>query len=301
MAVDSFINYLALEKKYSVHTTIAYRNDIEEFIAFLQSKYIDNQVVTIEKATFSDIRKWIVSLHNRSINFRSINRKISALKSFYTFLKKIGQIAVSPMDKGDFSLKTEKKIKLPFSENEIQKVLSDFDEDSFESLRNKAIIELFYATGIRRSELIELKISDLDLSSNQLKVLGKRNKERIVPILPPVKEILESYLKIRQEIDVKNSQNMLFLVKNGKKMYPTLVYRIIKSYFSAVTTKKDVSPHVLRHSFANHLLDKGADLNTIKELLGHSSLAATQVYTTSSLAELKNQYNKAHPRANENK
>lgn len=301
MAVDSFINYLALEKKYSVHTTIAYRNDIEEFIAFLQSKYIDNQVVTIEKATLSDIRKWIVSLHNRSINFRSINRKISALKSFYTFLKKIGQIAVSPMDKGDFSLKTEKKIKLPFSENEIQKVLSDFDEDSFESLRNKAIIELFYATGIRRSELIELKISDLDLSSNQLKVLGKRNKERIVPILPPVKEILESYLKIRQEIDVKNSQNMLFLVKNGKKMYPTLVYRIIKSYFSAVTTKKDVSPHVLRHSFANHLLDKGADLNTIKELLGHSSLAATQVYTTSSLAELKNQYNKAHPRANENK
>lgn len=301
MAVNSFINYLALEKKYSVHTTIAYRNDIEEFIAFLQSKYIDNQVVTIEKATLSDIRKWIVSLHNRSINFRSINRKISALKSFYTFLKKIGQIAVSPMDKGDFSLKTEKKIKLPFSENEIQKVLSDFDEDSFESLRNKAIIELFYATGIRRSELIELKISDLDLSSNQLKVLGKRNKERIVPILPPVKEILESYLKIRQEIDVKNSQNMLFLVKNGKKMYPTLVYRIIKSYFSAVTTKKDVSPHVLRHSFANHLLDKGADLNTIKELLGHSSLAATQVYTTSSLAELKNQYNKAHPRANENK
>lgn len=301
MAVDSFINYLALEKKYSVHTTMAYRNDIEEFIAFLQSKYIDNQVVTIEKATFSDIRKWIVSLHNRSINFRSINRKISALKSFYTFLKKIGQIAVSPMDKGDFSLKTEKKIKLPFSENEIQKVLSDFDEDSFESLRNKAIIELFYATGIRRSELIELKISDLDLSSNQLKVLGKRNKERIVPILPPVKEILESYLKIRQEIDVKNSQNMLFLVKNGKKMYPTLVYRIIKSYFSAVTTKKDVSPHVLRHSFANHLLDKGADLNTIKELLGHSNLAATQVYTTSSLAELKNQYNKAHPRANENK
>lgn len=301
MAVDSFINYLALEKKYSVHTTMAYRNDIEEFIAFLQSKYIDNQVVTIEKATLSDIRKWIVSLHNRSINFRSINRKISALKSFYTFLKKIGQIAVSPMDKGDFSLKTEKKIKLPFSENEIQKVLSDFDEDSFESLRNKAIIELFYATGIRRSELIELKISDLDLSSNQLKVLGKRNKERIVPILPPVKEILESYLKIRQEIDVKNSQNMLFLVKNGKKMYPTLVYRIIKSYFSAVTTKKDVSPHVLRHSFANHLLDKGADLNTIKELLGHSSLAATQVYTTSSLAELKNQYNKAHPRANENK
>ena len=177
-------------------------------------------------------------------------------------------------------------------------LLFSTDGDSFEEIRDKTIIELLYTSGMRRSELISLKVGDIDFSQLQLKILGKRNKERIVPILPKVADILKKYLKKRNEIASEKSEDFLFLVKNGKKMYPTLVYRIINSYFSAVTTKQDISPHMLRHSFASHLLDGGADLNTVKELLGHSSLAATQVYTSSSLAELKKQYQKAHPRAN---
>lgn len=299
--IKAFAHYLELEKKYSSHTIDAYVCDIKGFESFLESYNSENQEDTLLLATRADINNWIVTLSNESLTFRSINRKLSALKSFYTFLKKSRQMEFSPFEKAIRPLKTKKKIKLPFSEKEMEQALSNTTDDSFESARDKAIIELFYATGIRRSELINLKINDLDLFQNQIRVYGKRNKQRIVPVLPPVKEILQNYLKIRADIANENSQNFLFLVKNGKKIYPTLVYRIIKSYFGAVTTKTDVSPHILRHSFANHLLDKGADLNTIKELLGHSSLAATQVYTNSSLAELKKQYKEAHPRANDKK
>ena len=164
-------------------------------------------------------------------------------------------------------------------------------------MRDRAVIETLYATGIRRSELADLRVGDVDFSQKQLKVLGKGNKERYIPIIPELEKTLEAYLQLREEVVNEKSEDYLFLVKSGKKIYPTLVYRIINSYFSAVTTKKDVSPHVLRHSFASHLLDNGADLNTVKELLGHSSLASTQVYTSTSLAELKRQYNSAHPRA----
>ena len=233
------------------------------------------------------------------MSFRSINRKLSALKTYYTFLKKTKQIETSPFERGIFLLKTEKKNKLPFSEAEIEKVLSYFSsKSSFDEVRDRAIIETLYATGMRRSELTGLKLQDLDLEQKQIKISGKGDKERYIPVIPELEVTLKEYLILREEIANKKSEDFLFLVKNGKKIYPTLVYRIINSYFSAVTSKKDVSPHILRHSFASHLLDNGADLNTVKELLGHSSLASTQVYTNTSLVELKQQYKKAHPRAN---
>ena len=188
---------------------------------------------------------------------------------------------------------------MPFSEAEIEKVLSYFSsKSSFDEVRDRAIIETLYATGMRRSELTGLKLQDLDLEQKQIKISGKGDKERYIPVIPELEATLKEYLRLREEIANKKSEDFLFLVKNGKKIYSTLVYRIINSYFSAVTSKKDISPHILRHSFASHLLDNGADLNTVKELLGHSSLASTQVYTNTSLVELKRQYKKAHPRAN---
>lgn len=301
MVFEAFFNYLSIEKKYSQHTIQAYKNDLNTFQNFLKAIDFQKQEdFSLEKVSQVEIKKWIVDLSTKSLSFRSINRKLSALRAYFSFLKRIEQIKVSPFEKEIYPLKIEKKVKLPFSPSEIENALLLFstDGDSFEEIRDKTIIELLYTSGMRRSELISLKVGDIDFSQLQLKILGKRNKERIVPILPKVADILKKYLKKRNEIASEKSEDFLFLVKNGKKMYPTLVYRIINSYFSAVTTKQDISPHMLRHSFASHLLDGGADLNTVKELLGHSSLAATQVYTSSSLAELKKQYQKAHPRAN---
>ena len=299
MSINAFIIYLSIEMKYSIHTVEAYKHDLRAFEKFIKSEYEDKEEeCPLERADQEDIKKWIIQLSQQEMSFRSINRKLSALKTYYTFLKKTKQIEVSPFEKGIFLLKTEKRQKLPFSEAEIEKVLSYFSsKSSFDEVRDRAVIEMLYATGIRRSELANLRLSDVDLAQKQLKVSGKGDKERYIPIIPELEETLKEYLKLREEVANEKSQNYLFLVKNGKKLYSTLVYRIINSYFSAVTPKKDVSPHVLRHSFASHLLDNGADLNTVKELLGHSSLASTPVYTNTSLAELKKQYKKAHPRA----
>ncbi|AVM50177.1 tyrosine-type recombinase/integrase [Capnocytophaga sp. oral taxon 878] len=300
MSINAFIIYLSVEMKYSIHTVEAYKHDLRAFERYVKSEYEKKEEdCPLERADQEDIKKWIISLSNQSISFRSINRKLSALKSYYTFLKKTKQIEVSPFERGIFMLKTEKKQKLPFSEAEIEKVLSYFSsKGSFDEVRDRAVIETLYATGIRRSELASLKLADVDMSQHLLKVQGKGDKERYVPIIPELEKTLTEYLAIRAEIANEKSNDFLFLVKNGKKIYPTLVYKIIHSYFSAVTTKKNVSPHVLRHSFASHLLDNGADLNTVKELLGHSSLSSTQVYTNTSLVELKKQYKKAHPRGN---
>lgn len=296
--MNAFLDYLSVEKKYSVHTVTAYRNDIEEFELFLKEEFSNEKSLSLTTVSQNEIKKWIVALSKQSLAFKSINRKLSALRAYYSFLKKTNQIDISPFEKGIALLKVEKKMKLPFSENEVASVLFGFsDKSSFEAIRNKTIIELFYATGMRRSELILLKISDLDFYQKQIKVLGKRNKERFIPMLPETEDVLKKYLTERDTIISEENDDVLFVTKNGKKIYATLVYRIVHSHFRGVTAKQAVSPHVLRHSFASHLLDGGADLNTVKELLGHSSLAATQVYTSTSLAELKNQYQKAHPRA----
>jgi integrase/recombinase XerC len=293
MSFKTFIDYLLLEKKYSLHTVNAYRRDLETFHEFNKEKFTDN---TINEVNYSQIRSWIIHLVDSGISNRSINRKISSLNSYYKFLLKVEVIKVNPLAKHK-ALKTSKKIQIPFSEKEVSTVLEDFNfDDSFKGIRDKLIIELFYSTGIRRIELVQLKLKDVDVSNKTLKVLGKRNKERFLPLLDSVLRALETYIRKRNTLEKINDTDILFLTKKGDKIYETLVYRIINDYFSKASTKVKKSPHILRHSFATHLLNQGADLNAVKELLGHSSLAATQVYTHNSIAELKKVYAKSHPR-----
>ncbi len=293
MPFNSFIDYLTLEKNYSPHTVKAYKNDLENFNEFASIEYDYSEIKTIH---YSIIRSWIVKLVDSGISNQSVNRKISSLKTYYKFLLKIGDIEVSPLAKHK-SLKTSKKIQVPFSEKEIENVLNLLKEEkNFNGVRNKLIVELFYSTGIRRTELVNIKLSDVSISQKMIKVLGKRNKERMIPLLPSVIETIKEYVVFRDSlIEIKDS-NFLFLTLKGVKVYETLVYRIINSYFSTASEKVKKSPHILRHSFATHLLNEGADLKAVKELLGHSSLASTQVYTHNSIAKLKQVYQNSHPR-----
>tara|TARA_R110002072_G_scaffold2867_4_gene22341 strand:+ start:7691 stop:8581 length:891 start_codon:yes stop_codon:yes gene_type:complete len=293
MQVSAYINYLALEKKYSPHTVLAYKNDLESFLAFIEEEFKCEEG---DLVNYSMIRSWIVTLVDKKLNNRSINRKIASLKSYFKFLLKTNQISENPLAKHK-SLKVAKTLQIPFSEKEITSVINNFStQEDFESVRNKVIVELFYATGMRKSELIGLKVTDLDFQNKVVRILGKRNKERIVPLIFTTMNTLKTYLLKREEIENTQSENFLFLSKNGVKLNQTLAYRIINNYFSNISTKEKKSPHILRHSFATHLLNEGADLNSIKELLGHSSLASTQVYTNNSIAELKKVYAKTHPR-----
>ncbi|RLD29212.1 MAG: integrase [Bacteroidetes bacterium] len=293
MLFKPFTDYLLLEKKYSPLTINAYQTDLESFQKFNQEQFDE---INIKAVNYSQIRSWIIFLVENGIANRSINRKISSLNTYYKFLLKVDSLKVNPLAKHK-ALKTSKKIQIPFSENEINSVLNDLNfDDSFEGVRDKLIIELFYSTGIRRIELVQLKLVDIDVSNHTLKVLGKRNKERLLPLLNTVIETIKGYLIKRQKLQTINDKAYLFLTKKGVKIYETLVYRIINDYFSKASTKVKKSPHILRHSFATHLLNQGADLNAVKELLGHSSLAATQIYTHNSIAELKKIYAKTHPR-----
>ena len=291
--VDAFLEYLDLEKKYSVHTITAYKNDLWSFRQFLVTEYDQENLIEVH---YSQIRNWIVSLVNLKVSNRTVNRKVSALKSFFTFLQKTKQIDYNPLSKHK-SLKIEKRIQVPFSFKEINTVLNHMDKDEnddFESIRNRLIVELFYSTGMRRSELINIKQRDVSFSDKTIKILGKRNKERFVPLLGSVIQTLKRYLDLKKEFEIGLEE--LFITEKGNKVYETLVYRIINYYFSQVSSKEKRSPHILRHSFATHLLNEGADLNSVKDLLGHSSLASTQVYTQNSLDVLKKVYNKTHPR-----
>lgn len=290
---NRFHDYLLLEKNYSQHTVTAYINDISFFETFLSSEFDDDNLIAV---TYNQIRSWIVSLSDDGISNSSINRKISSLKSFYKFLLKTKQIDSSPLLKHK-ALKSPKKIQIPFSEKELEMVLNQISyKDGFEGVRDKLIIDMFYTTGIRRTELINLKKSNIDLSNNSIKVLGKRNKERIIPILPIIGEQVKKYLTERARIQDVKEEEYFFLLLNGVKLNDSFVYRLINYYFSNVSEKVKKSPHILRHTFATHLLNNGADINSVKELLGHSSLASTQVYTHNSLAELQKVYNNAHPR-----
>lgn len=288
-----FEDYLLLEKNYSQHTVTAYTNDIGFFESFLSSEFDDDNLIAVN---YNQIRSWIVSLSDDGISNPSINRKISSLKSFYKFLLKTKQIDSSPLLKHK-ALKSPKKIQIPFSEKELDMVLNQITyKEGFEGIRDKLIVDLFYTTGIRRTELINLKTHNVDLSNNSIKVLGKRNKERIIPILPIIEEQMKKYITERSVVqDVKDAE-YFFLLLNGVKLNDSFVYRLINYYFSNVSEKVKKSPHILRHTFATHLLNNGADINSVKELLGHSSLASTQVYTHNSLAELQKVYNNAHPR-----
>ena len=226
----------------------------------------------------------------------TINRKISSLRTYYKFLLKIGDINVSPLAKHKV-LKIAKILQVPFSEKEIENVLEILkEENSFVNLRNKLIVELFYSTGMRRAELINLKLNDISDSQKTIKVLGKRNKERIIPLLPSVLNTIASYLDYRKSLSSIKDVHYLLLTKKGAKIYETLVYRVINNYFSKASEKVKKSPHILRHSFATHLLNEGADIKSVKELLGHSSLSSTQIYANNSISKLKQVYKNAHPR-----
>ncbi len=293
MLQDKFLTYLEKEKNYSALTLKAYRTDLSAFESFLKA-----QNNTIEKATGKDIRSWIARLSEQNLTEKTINRKIAALKSFYKFLQKTGTIRQNPATQIN-GLRVRRKVPVPFSTDEIHKLLdAGIFPGNYEGVRDHCLITLLYTTGIRRAELINLKETDIDFDKKELKVTGKRNKQRIVPLLLDTVNVIQKYLEVKNEFfKDKQVENFLFLTGKGKKMYDVLVYRIINSYFSSVSAKHKKSPHVLRHTFATHLLNNGADLNSIKELLGHSSLAATQVYTHSSIQELKKVYRNAHPRS----
>jgi len=292
MPFSQFLDYLQLEKKYSPNTLTAYKTDLESFSEFILFEFEEKD---LSKVHYSQIRNWIVSLVDQVVSNRSINRKISSLKAYYRFLQKTGDIEFSPLAKHK-ALKTASKIQVPFSEAEISQVLEQIDISDFEGLRDRLIVELFYTTGMRRIELIEIKLQDVDLSGKYVKVLGKRQKERIIPLLPGVISNLENYISKRADLVKGQETSYLFVTQKGIKLYESLVYRIINNYFSKVSGKIKRSPHILRHSFATHLLNQGANLNAVKELLGHSSLAATQVYTHNSISELSKVHQMAHPR-----
>lgn len=290
---EAFQEYLQLEKKYSSHTLNAYMNDVVSFESF-NKLHFDQE--NIDQVNYSQIRSWVVSLVDANVSNVSVNRKMASLKAFYRFLLKTKQIEISPMQKHK-ALKTPKMVQVPFSEKELIDLINQIgDSEGFEGVRDRLIIDLFYTTGIRRAELIGLLGVNVDLSANTIKVLGKRNKERIVPVLPVVAKQFLLYVKERESVENIVDGEYFFITKKGLKLNETFVYRLINSYFSKVSEKVKKSPHVLRHTFATHLLNNGADLNSVKELLGHSSLASTQVYTHSSLATLKKVYADAHPR-----
>ena len=290
---QKFQDYILLEKNYAKLTAQAYGQDIVFFEQFIFTQF---DKIQLEEVSYTLIRSWIVSLVDSGISNSSVNRKVASLKAFYKFLLKTKQIDTNPLSKHK-SLKSPKKIQIPFSEDEINKVLNQIKyKDGFEGIRDKLIIDLFYTTGIRRSELISLELTNLNLANGTIKVLGKRNKERIIPLLPIIVNQIKIYVSERNALSAIFDTNSFFLLLNGNKLNETFVYRLINDYFSHVSEKVKKSPHMLRHTFATHMLNHGADLNSIKELLGHSSLASTQVYTNSSLNELKKVYQNSHPR-----
>ena len=297
MSIPAFLEYLSLEKKCSPHTLKAYQANLEAFEVFITEQ---GSLEAIEEVSYGEIRAWIVSLIQSGNTPRTVNRKLSALRSYYKFLLRIGSIPVSPL-KEHKALKTDTKVALPFSQEEIQRLLAaDFFPEEYTGFLQRTVIQLLYYTGIRRSELIELKVQDVDLSEGLMKVLGKRNKERLLPLLPEIKTQLTQLLEQQKQYQISRESEHFFVNSRGKKLSEAFVYETVKTYLSKVSTKTKRSPHVLRHSFATHLLDQGADLNAIKDLLGHSSIAATQHYTHSSMKKIQDIYKKAHPREKNN-
>lgn len=291
---ESFLQYLQVEKRYSPLTVRSYLNDLNQFHKFLSDQDISTDYVEI---TSHDIRSWIVRLLEAKYSSVSIHRKISCLRVFYRYLRKEGIVRTDPLEKVVVP-KIRKKIPSFVEKESLNTLLDDYDfGNNFVGIRNRTIIEMLYLTGMRRSELTGLRNKDLDLSGCTVKVTGKRNKQRIIPLLKKFTQILEEYLKIRNERFPENNSEWFFLSNKGNKMYDKYVYNIVRAYLSMVTTIERKSPHILRHTFATHMLNNGADLNSIKEFLGHANLAATQIYTHNSFEKLKRIYKQAHPRA----
>jgi len=290
---ELFLNHLKYEKRYSTNTLTAYENDLDQFILF-GKKLVED--FCVEEVDYHLIRQWIVSLMDNGISAKSVNRKISTLKTFFKFLLREGLIEKNPTDKIAIP-KMGKKLPVFVQETEINRLLDGkFFTEDFEGRRDKAVVSLFYGTGIRLSELVGIRFADLNLNEKMVKVNGKRDKERLVPFPLEIASVLSDYICLRNEL-FPEAENFLFLTGNGEPVYNKLIYRIVKRQLSLVTTVEKKSPHILRHSYATHLLNRGADLNAIKELLGHANLAATQIYTHTTFEQLKKVYKQAHPRA----
>lgn len=293
MYIEAFKNYLIHEKNYSVHTVQAYIVDVLGFVNFLQEQ---RQETALDGVVYTDIRVWIIYLVDSGISNRTINRKIASLKAYYRFIQRIEVRDSNPLAYHQ-PLKVNVKVRIPFSQKEMRAAFEHpIDSDDFNAVRNLLIVGLLYATGIRRAELINLDKAAVQMESRKIRVLGKGNKERLVPLLPWCVELIEDYLHLRKDIPNAEDVDNLLLTEKGKPIYPSLVYRVVQETFEKISGKQIKSPHIIRHTFATHLLDEGADLMAIKELLGHASLASTQIYTHNSMKKLKRVYHIAHPR-----
>jgi integrase/recombinase XerC len=292
MIIQSFLQYIRFEKRFSANTVLAYENDLKQFFEYQKKLYEVEDAATISPPM---VRSWMVNLMEAGISTRSINRKITALKSFYKFMMKKGEVKTSPLLKVQ-APKVSKRLPVYVEESKMKMLFNDVNfGDGFEPVRDKLILELLYATGMRRAELVGLTDDRVDVFQCQIKVLGKRNKERIIPFTNNLKELIGKYLSLRNEFAPHAAS--FFVTSKGKSMYPELVYRIVTHRIGGVTTLEKKSPHILRHTFATHMLNHGADINSVKELLGHANLSATQVYTHNTIEKLKEVYKQAHPRA----
>ena len=292
---DNFLRYLKYEKRYSAHTLQAYQKDIDQFSTYLFDTY---QTERAEDVLPRYIRSWLVQLRLENKNVKSISRKLSALKSFFKFLIKKGLLENNPVENLEGFKKTGSRLPDYLDAGKMDFLLDKIDfGEGFSAQRNHLIINLLYNTGVRRSELINLTINDIDFSRKNILVKGKGNKERLIPLSSEMANLLQEYIQNRKAEFITTETQALLVTDKGKKMYPKFVYRIVKKYLTLVSTVQRRSPHTLRHSFATNLLNEGADLNAIKELLGHSSLASTQIYAHNSIEKLKEIYEKAHPKA----
>ena len=293
MSLSAFFEYISLEKRFSPHTLNAYRKDLQSFAFYCKSQY---QLSNLAQVEYPIIREWIVHLSSTGLKSQTINRKCSTLNSYFRFLQKIGDIDQSPMQ-FHRQLKTTPKLVVPLTEKEFFEVTEMYDLSNFEGSRDALILELLYTTGMRRAELLSLTLDAIDRSRRQLQVVGKRNKTRIIPLLPKVISQMDGYFAHRNKIKKATGSKWLFINRKGKELNPSYIYKCVKKYLSKVSTKEKVSPHVLRHTFATHLLNRGADINSIKEILGHKSLSSTQIYAKVQLPKMKQDYLNSHPRA----
>ena len=289
--LERFLEYIAVEKRYSPNTLISYRKDLEDFSLFLLETEAHQDLVKVDKKI---IRNFMVYLGEKKIAKRSINRKLSSLRSFYLFLLKVGEIKTSPLENIQ-SLKFYAEKQIPFSEEEMANQQLEANKPAKKSLLKELIVETLYQTGIRRAELVNLLLENVDFSKREMKVIGKGNKARVIPISEKLSSLMAEYLLIRKPLEA--DKIYFFINTKGKKLNDKFVYSTVNTYLSLVTSKKKKSPHILRHSFATHVLEYGAEISKVKMIMGHSSLASTQVYTSANIEQLKKVFNSAHPRA----
>jgi integrase/recombinase XerC len=292
--IQSFLDYLKYEKRYSAHTLISYKTDLINFFDYLNIQFGE---ISFKDINHNFIRSWLASLKNKGLIAKSLHRKISSLKSFFKYQLKTGVIEATPMI-NVISPKISKRLPVFVKENDTKKLVESLSQstEDWKTLNARMLITIFYSTGMRLSELITLKEKQIDFSRAQIKVLGKGNKERIIPVSKEVVKVIRDYQQLKRK-DFEHTDNVLLVTEKGKKIYPKYAYLLVNKFLGEVSTLDKKSPHVLRHTFATHLMNNGADLNAVKELLGHSSLASTQVYTHNTIEKLKNVHKKTHPKA----